>query len=144
MVRKALNLAVDRDGLVHLLNGLAVPAITTVTPKSSWLGNPSFKIKFDPAEARRMLKEAGYDDAHRLKFKAAISTSGSGQMYPLIINEFIQQNLADGGVDMEVEVFEWNALTARSRAGAAAPENKSLSALNSSWNTMEAYNAFIR
>ncbi len=65
-------------------------------------------------------------------------------MYPLIMNEFIQQNLADVGVDMEVEVFEWNALTARSRAGAAAPENRGLSALNSSWNTMEPYNAFIR
>jgi len=100
--------------------------------------------KFDPAEARRLLKEAGYDDAHHLKFKVAISTSGSGQMYPLIMNEFIQQNLADVGVDMEVEVFEWNALTARSRAGAAAPENRGVAALNSSWNTMEAYNAFIR
>jgi ABC-type transport system substrate-binding protein len=95
-------------------------------------------------EARKLLKEAGYDDSHRLKFKVAISTSGSGQMYPLIMNEFIQQNLADVGVDMEVEVFEWNALTARGRAGAAAAENRGLAAYNSSWNTMEAYNAFIR
>ena len=143
-VRKALNLAVDRDGLVQLLNGLAVPSVANVTPKHPWFGNPSFAIKFDPVEARKLLKEAGYDDSHRLKFKVAISTSGSGQMYPLIMNEFIQQNLADVGVDMEVEVFEWNALTARGRAGAAAAENRGLAAYNSSWNTMEAYNAFIR
>jgi peptide/nickel transport system substrate-binding protein len=94
-VRKALNLAVDRDGLVQLLNGLAVPSVANVTPKHPWFGNPSFAIKFDPVEARKLLKEAGYDDSHRLKFKVAISTSGSGQMYPLIMNEFIQQNLAD-------------------------------------------------
>ena len=143
-VRKALNLAVDRDGLVQLLNGLAVPAVANAPPKHPWFGNPSFAIKFDPAEARRLLKEAGYDESHPLKFKVAISTSGSGQMYPLIMNEFIQQNLADVGVDMAVEVFEWNALTARGRLGAAAPENRGLAAYNSSLNTMEPYNAFIR
>jgi ABC-type transport system substrate-binding protein len=143
-VRKALNLAVDRDGMVKLLNGLAVPSVANVTPGNPWFGNPSFKIHYDPAEAKRLLKEAGYDDAHRLKFKVAISTSGSGQMYPLVMNEFIQQNLADVGVDMEVEVFEWNALTARTRQGADAPENRGFGAVNSSWNTMEPYNAFIR
>ena len=143
-VRQALNLAVDRDGMVKLLNGLAIPSIGDVTPDHRWFGNPSFKIRYDPEEAKRLLKEAGYDDAHRLKFKVAISTSGSGQMYPLIMNEFIQQNFADIGVDMEVEVFEWNALTARGRAGAAAAENKGIAAYNSSWNTMEAHNAFLR
>lgn len=143
-VRQALNLAVDRDGIVKLLNGLAVPSVANVPPGNPWFGKPSFKIRYDPDEARRLLKEAGYDDKKRLKFTVAISTSGSGQMYPLVMNEYIQQNLADVGVDLQLEVFEWNALTKRSRLGAAAPENRTFAALNSSWNTMEPYNAFIR
>jgi peptide/nickel transport system substrate-binding protein len=143
-VRKALNLAVDRDSIVKLLNGLAVPSVANVPPGHPWFGSPSFKIRYDPDEARRLLKEAGYDESHRLKFKVAISTSGSGQMYPLVMNEFIQQNLADIGVDMELEVFEWNALGQRVRLGAASPENRSFAAVNNSWNTMEPYNAFVR
>ena len=37
-LRKAANLAIDRDGLVKLLNGLALPAKGMVTPKHPWFG----------------------------------------------------------------------------------------------------------
>src|SRR6201982_2112999 len=43
-LRKALNLAVDRDGMLELLNGLAKPAVGQVDPASPWFGHPSFKI----------------------------------------------------------------------------------------------------
>ena len=46
-VRKAANLAVDRDGVVELMGGLAKPAIGQVDPASPWFGNPTFKIKTD-------------------------------------------------------------------------------------------------
>ena len=39
-----------------------------------------------------------------------MSTSGSGQMQPLPMNEFIQQNLADVGVKVDFDVMEWGAL----------------------------------
>jgi hypothetical protein len=35
--------------VVELLNALATPAIGQVDPSSPWLGNPSFKIRYDPA-----------------------------------------------------------------------------------------------
>jgi len=50
-VRKALNLAVDREGLVRLLNGLAVPAVANVTPKHPWFGKPSFAISHGGPQA---------------------------------------------------------------------------------------------
>ena len=143
-VRKAINYAIDREGLVNVLNGLAVPAVGNVTPDSPWFGTPSFKVKYDPDEARRLLTEAGYGPNNPLKLKAAISTSGSGQMYPLIMNEFIQENLRDVGVKLELEVFEWEALRGRRRAGAQTEENKGITILNNSYSTNDPYVAVLR
>ena len=143
-VRKALNLAVDRDALVKLLNGLAVPAVGCVPTDHPWFGNPTFKIRYDPAEAKKLLAEAGYGPAKKLKMKIAISTSGSGQMYPLIMNEFIQQQFAEVGVDLEFQVMDWNALVNLARLGAKSPEGSQFNAINSSYNTMDPHNAFMR
>jgi ABC-type transport system substrate-binding protein len=143
-VRQALNLAIDRDGLVKLLGGMATPSLGQVPPAHPWFGAPTFKIRHDPEAARKLLAEAGYGPNNRLKLTVSISTSGSGQMYPLIMNEAIQQNLADVGVELALEVFEWNALTTRNRAGATSPENRGFAATNNSWNTMDPYQAFVR
>ena len=62
-VRKAMNLAIDRDAMVKLLDGLAVPAVGCVPPDHPWFGTPSFKIKYDPAEAKKLMAEAGYGPA---------------------------------------------------------------------------------
>ena len=51
-LRKALNLAVDREAVVALLNGLAKPANGMVDPPSPWFGQPNFDIKYDLAEAQ--------------------------------------------------------------------------------------------
>ena len=143
-VRKALNLAIDRHAMVKLLNGLAAPAIGCVPADHPWFGNPTFKIRYDPAEAKKLLAEAGYGPQKKLKMKVAISTSGSGQMYPLIMNEFIQQQFAEVGVDLEFQVMDWNALLNFMRQGAKAPEAAAFSAINVSWNTMDPHNAFMR
>jgi ABC-type transport system substrate-binding protein len=132
-VRKALNLAIDREGLVGLLGGTALPAKGMVYPGHPWFGNPTFDIKYDPDQARKLLAEAGYSKAKPLKITFAISTAGSGQMQPQAMNDFIQQNYQDVGVDLQFQVLEWEALRARRRAGAAAPENKGVHGLNNSW-----------
>ena len=54
-LRKALNLAIDRDAVVGLMNGLAKPAKGQVDPSSPWFGKPTFDIKYDP----RRGQEAG-------------------------------------------------------------------------------------
>ena len=132
-VRKALNLAIDRDGLVALLGGLAMPAKGMVYPGHPWFGTPSFEIKYDPDAAKTLLAEAGYGPAKRLKVTFAISTAGSGQMQPQAMNDFVQQNLREVGVDLEFVVLEWEALRARRRMGSMAPENKAIDGLNNSW-----------
>lgn len=143
-VRQAVNLAIDRDGLVRVLNGLAVPSVGNLTPDNPWYGTPSFRPRFDPAEARRLLAAAGYGPQRRLPLRFAISASGSGQMYPLLMNEFVQENLRQVGIDLELQVFEWEALRGRRRDGAQGAANRGIQALNNSWNAMDPYNALLR
>ncbi len=143
-VRKAINLAIDREGLKQALNGYMKPATGMVQPGSPWYGRPSFAIRHDPAEAKRLLAEAGYGPGKPLTFKVIVSTSGSGQMQPLPMNEFIQQNLADVGVTLEFDVMEWGTLLGRWRVGALAAQNKGDAALNVSAGLFDPFSAFVR
>jgi ABC-type transport system substrate-binding protein len=143
-VRKAANLAIDRAGMKKLLGGMMVEARGMVPPNSTWFGKPAFEVKYDPAEARRLMKEAGYSKERPLAVKAIISTSGSGQMQPLLMNEFIQQNLAEVGIKVDLEVLEWNALLANWRAGAKDPTTRGAASTNSSYFSQDPFTALIR
>ncbi|WP_081433989.1 ABC transporter substrate-binding protein [Azorhizobium caulinodans] len=132
-IRKAANLAIDREGLVKLLGGLALPAKGHVDPAHPWFGKPTFEIKYDPEQAMALLKEAGYGPDKPVQLKVIISPSGSGQMQPLAMNEFIKENFKDVGIEVEFEVLDWEALRTRRRLGAWAPENKGRHGINNSF-----------
>jgi peptide/nickel transport system substrate-binding protein len=132
-IRKAFNLAIDREAIVSLLGGFAKPAVAQFTPGHPWFGNPSFTVKYDPEAAKKLMAEAGYTPAKPLRFKALVTAAGSGQMQPLPMNEFVQASLREVGFDMQLEVIEWNTMTTRRAAGAQAPENKGIYAHNNSW-----------
>ena len=143
-VRKAANLAVDREGLKALLNGLMLPAKGFVVPSSPWFGKPSFDVKFDPAEAKKLLAEAGYGPSKPVQAKILISSSGSGQMLPLPMNEYIQQNLAEVGIKVDFEVTEWNTLINLWRAGAKSDQVHGATGMNYSYFIQDPFTAFIR
>jgi ABC-type transport system substrate-binding protein len=132
-VRKAANLAIDREGIVRLLNGMAAPARGMITEGHPWFGNPTFRIGHDPDQARRLLAEAGFGPRNPVRIKLIIAPSGSGQMQPLPMNELIQQNLRAVGIETEFDVMDWEALRTRRRAGAEAPENRGAHGINNSW-----------
>ena len=136
-LRKAANLAIDREGLCQFLGGLATPARGQVNASHRWFGKPTFEIKYDPAAAKKLMAEAGYGEAKRCKVKFLTSQAGSGQMQPLPMNEFVQENLNQVGFDVEIEVVDWEALRARRRARADGAENKGVYGLNNSWSIME-------
>jgi peptide/nickel transport system substrate-binding protein len=59
-----------------------------------------------------------------------ISTSGSGQMMPLPMNEFLQQSMQPAGFDLDFEVVEWGAMLLGYRSAPDAPASKGVDALN--------------
>ncbi len=143
-VRKAANLAVDRKGIVELLGGYGVEATGHVTKSDPWYGNPTFQIKTDLAAAKKLMTEAGFSASKPAKVKMLISASGSGQMLPLQMNEYIQQNLKEAFIDVEFEVVEWQALLDLWRAGAKAPQVKGAHGVNVSYTTQDPYSGFTR
>jgi ABC-type transport system substrate-binding protein len=143
-VRKAANLAVDRAGMQELLSGLMIPAEGFMPPGHQWFGHPTFKLKYDPAEAKKLLKEAGYGPDKPLVTKILISPSGSGQMQPLPMNEFVQQNLAEVGIKVAFEVVEWNQLINIWRAGAKDPSARGGTAMNYTYFIQDPFTGFVR
>ena len=143
-VRKAANLAVDREGLKELLSGLMIPAQGFMPPGHQWFGHPNFKVTYDPAQAKKLLAEAGYGPSKPLATKILISASGSGQMQPLPMNEFVQQNLAEVGIKVEFEVVEWNTLINIWRAGAKHETARGATGMNYSYFIQDPFTGFIR
>jgi len=116
---------------VTLLNGTAEPSAGWLKVNDPNFGSPENRYKFDPAKGKKMLAEAGFTPEKPLAFKAMISTSGSGQMLPLPMNEFVQQNLKEAcGVDVEFDVVEWQLLLNAARATPDSPNLKGAMVLN--------------
>ncbi|MBY5866397.1 ABC transporter substrate-binding protein [Rhizobium leguminosarum] len=143
-VRKAANLAVDRDGLNELLGGLSIPAQGYLPPGHPWFGNPAFKLSYNVEEAKKLMAEAGFGPDKPITTKVIISSSGSGQMLPLQMNEYIQQTLAEVGIKIEYEVADWNTVINIWRAGAKDPSAKGATAINYSYFIQDPFTALIR
>lgn len=145
-VRKAANLAIDRDGIVALMNGLATPAVGQLDATSPWFGKPTFKIKYDVAAARALMAQAGYGPSKPLKAKIAIAQGGTGQMLSLPMNEYIQQSLAEVGIQVEFEVVELETLYLKWRSGAKGDINasKGVTGLNLGYVTADPFYALTR
>ena len=130
-VRQALNYCVDRDAMVAFLNGTAEPAYGWLKTKDPAFGKPVNRYKFDPAKGKALLAEAGFTAQKPLSFKVMISTSGSGQMLPMPMNELMQQNLKEAcGVDVEFDVVEWGVLLNSARQTPDSPSLHGSLALN--------------
>lgn len=105
-VRQAINYAINREGIANeLLRGSVHPAYTIQSPGN--LGHdPNRKwYEYDPEKAKELLAEAGYEDG----FSTVLQTSvdGSGQLLPVDIAEWIQRDLDNVGIDVELDTSEW-------------------------------------
>lgn len=133
-VRRALNYGIDREGLVKLVGGTAKPASGMYEPGDPLYGAPREHYAYDPAKAQELLREAGYGRERRLRLKVMISQAGSGQMLPVPMNEFLQQNLRKINVDLDFDLVDWGAMMLASRNPATAASSHGVTAMNISWN----------
>lgn len=113
LVRRAIGYAIDRDAIVkYLRRGYATTALGIVPPMS-WAFEPGvFDFRHDPAEARRLLDEAGYRDPDgdgpqpRLRLSLKTSTS---EVYR-VQAAAIQHDLARVGIAVDVRSIEFATL----------------------------------
>lgn len=105
-VRKAANMAINRQDMVDMLQGVATAGYNTLIDSQPWYGNPPV-YEYDPDGAKALLEEAG---CMPCKVKFGISTSGSGQMQPLPMNELVKEQLYAAGFEVELVPMDWNAL----------------------------------
>jgi peptide/nickel transport system substrate-binding protein len=138
-VRHAANLCINRDELKELLGGMMGVPKGTVPPGHPWWGNPTFDIKYDPAAAKKLMTDAGFSSSKRLKVKVQTSASGSGQMQPIPMNEFVQQALKECFFDVELDVIEWNTLFTNWRQGAKHESARGAHAINVTFAAMDPF-----
>lgn len=143
-VRHAANLCINREELKTLLGGLMEVPKGTVPPGHPWWGNPKFEIKYDLDAAKKLMTEAGFSASKPAKVKVLTSASGSGQMQPLPMNEFMQQALKDCYFDVALEVGEWNAVFTNWREGAKHANARGANATNVTYAAMDPFFAMVR
>src|ERR1700749_2409589 len=143
-LRKALNLAIDRDAVVGLMNGLANPAKGQVDPPRRWFAKPTFDIKYDLAEAKKLVAEAGYSKDKPLKTTFIIAQGGTGQMLSLPMNEYLQQSFKEIGIDIDFKVVELETLYTHWRKGAADEINAGITSNNIAYVTSDPLYAIVR
>jgi peptide/nickel transport system substrate-binding protein len=112
-VRRAANYALNRAEFVELLGGTAIEDYAVMPPGTPYYGNP-IKYEFNQGKAKQLLKEAG---CLPCKITLAISTSGSGQMQPLPMNELVKSQLEEAGFQVDFKVMDWNSLIEIGRSG---------------------------
>ncbi|MBL0687482.1 MAG: peptide-binding protein [Sulfurospirillum sp.] len=105
-VRKALSLAIDRDELVDILYfGHAEVCHGPFMPKTGAFNRDIKAPKQDIKEAKRLLKNLGYDENNPLEFTLTTNT-GSLRGYAI---EILQSQFKKAGVIVHLRVLEWQA-----------------------------------
>jgi len=107
-VRWAIAHAINREELMPLYNGMAVPGNQAQTP-ASWAYNPDLPpIEHDPEKAKALLTEAGYPDG----FDMDLWYMPVARPYypkPQEIAQKMAADLAEVGINVNLKTEDWGA-----------------------------------
>lgn len=96
-VRQAVNMAINKDRIVRIINGRAVPANQPLPPLMPGY-DPDYKgFAYDPAKAKALLAEAGFADGFETELFVA-NTDPQPR-----IAQAIQQDLAEIGIKAAIK-----------------------------------------
>ena len=113
-VRRAIALAIDREAIIrYVFRGAARPASALLVPEH-WAGNPELAgIDNDLDTARALLADAGYGAGNPLR----ISYKTSSDPFRVRIATILQQQLAQAGIEVDVQSYDWGTFYGDIKAG---------------------------
>jgi oligopeptide transport system substrate-binding protein len=114
-VRRALAFAIDRDALAHrILGGGREPATSFTPPGLGAYRAPEGLVRFDPAEAKRLLAEAGFPEGRGFPhLEILIDSRDPHRLVGETVQQMWRQHL---GIDIGLRNEETRALIASKRA----------------------------
>ncbi|WP_036265369.1 peptide-binding protein [Methylobacillus glycogenes] len=112
-VRQAINYAINKQEIIDgVLLGLGEPVASPYKPGTRW-ANPNLKpYAYDPAKARALLQEAGYQD----RGDGILARNGKPLSFTLLTSQnkqremsavLIQRRLKEVGIEIHIRVLEW-------------------------------------
>jgi peptide/nickel transport system substrate-binding protein len=115
-VRQAVNYAIDKKALTeNVLQGTAAVAAGPTPPAFAWAYNESLDpYPYDPEKAKALIEEAGFAGAEITFY---VTEGGSGMLDPVPMGAAIQADLAEVGLNVKIETYEWNTFLGKVNPG---------------------------
>ncbi|HHT79404.1 MAG TPA: peptide ABC transporter substrate-binding protein [Actinobacteria bacterium] len=114
-LREAIIYAIDRQNICDIINeGISSPATGFVPPGIPGFQENAMDFTYDPEMAKQKLEEAGYPNGEGLETLNLGFNTGSGHEK---LAEAIQADLAEIGITMEIEGFEWGTMLEKAASG---------------------------
>jgi peptide/nickel transport system substrate-binding protein len=113
-IREAIAHAIDREAIMqYLFQDRAMPAASVLRP-DHWAGVPGLEgFRYDPERARRLLAQAGFGSGRPLQLSYKTSTDP----FRLRIANVFQQQLADVGIELSIQSYDWGTFFGDIKAG---------------------------
>lgn len=116
-VRKALNMAINKDAIIRqVYQGTGTPAVNPMPPTQWAYNRQVVDDPYDPIAAKKLLAEAGYPSGFMTDLWA-MPVQRAYNPEPMRVAELIQADLARIGVIAEIESFEWGDYYKRMKNG---------------------------
>ncbi|GAD79369.1 putative peptide ABC transporter substrate-binding protein [Vibrio ezurae NBRC 102218] len=105
-VRKALNIAINRNAIIDsVYYGYGVPAYSVLPPESWAYEKNSQQVRYDRNYARALIRDAGYANGLELSMWVSLEPTAYNPS-PRKVAELLQSNFADIGVKLHIYLDE--------------------------------------
>ena len=112
-VRKALNMAIDKDAIIDVIFAGQGEKAKNPIPPTMWSYNDEIEPDpYDPEAARQMLEEAGVEDLSMKIWAMPVQRPYNPNARRMA--ELIQEDFSEIGVDVEIVSYEWGEYLERS------------------------------
>lgn len=116
-VRRALNMAINRDAIIKATYGELGQALYAPLPPIMWAYNPDMtKTTYNPEKAKALLAEAGYPNGFEAEMMP-LPVSRPYMPQGKKVAEIVQQQFAEIGITANIQVYEWGTHLERTDQG---------------------------